>query len=53
MTKYTKAIAAAVSAAATVIVGAVGPETALGVVLTALIAACGVIAVYQLPNKPA
>ena len=53
MSKYAKAIAAAIAAAATVIVGAVGPDTALGITLSALIAACGVIAVYQVPNKDA
>lgn len=51
MTKYAKAIAAAISAAATVIVGAVGADTPLGVVLTALIAACGTVAVWAVPNR--
>lgn len=51
MTRYAKAIVAAISAAATVIVGAVGPDSTLGVILTALIAACGVLAVYQIPNR--
>ena len=52
MTRYAKAIAAAISAAATVIAGAVPSDGALGITLAAIIAACGTVAVWAVPNRP-
>lgn len=51
MSKYAKAIAAAIGAAATVVVGAVGADTPLGITMAALVAACGTVAVWAVPNR--
>ena len=50
MTRYAKAIAAAISAAATVIAAAVPEDSTAGIIAAVIIAVCGTVAVWAVPN---
>lgn len=53
MSKYAKAIVAAVGGAATAVVSIFGADTTAGKVATVVLAACTVAGVYLVPNAPA
>lgn len=47
---YVKAIVAAISGAATIVASAVPSDSTVGIVVAAIIAACGTIATWAVPN---